>query len=238
MTALLRFRNRKATVSQIIFGIGISACAAQPGSDSTSWQGEALLHDDTRSRKPVKPSLAILALVASLSTLVGCGKSHLSWKEEIQLGTGEVVLAQRSARTKSFREVGGPGGWENEGMTVEIVGALKDKPPRWDYPFVPLLFDRDTETKQWFMVATFYGCPSWYDLGRPKLPYVEYRINDGQWAAQALSPNLTGRSANMLTNIRSGGEPNHTIATKAAVMSDPMIAREYKEIVDKWSTGC
>jgi len=180
-----------------------------------------------------------ITLVFSLLQLAGCGETNVSWKEDVQLSSGEMIVVRRTAKTKAFGEIAGPGGWENKGMTVEIVmPTLKDKPPIWDFPFVPLLFDRDSQTNQWFMVSTFYSCESWYELGRPKLPYVEYRLRDGQWVSQPLSVGLIGKPANMLTTIRSGGEPDHTIATKAAIESDPAIGTSYRKIVANWATSC
>jgi hypothetical protein len=173
------------------------------------------------------------------AAVAGCGKSNISWKEEVLLANAEVIVVQRTAKTKAFGEIGGPGGWENEGMTVEIVKPLfADKPPVWNFPYVPLIFDRDTESKQWFMVATFYSCESWYELGRPRLPYVEFKVENGAWKKHQLSPSLIGRRANMLTSIRSSGEPDHTIATKTVVGSDPQIAPKFQKILNKWSTGC
>ena len=107
--------------------------------------------------------------------LSGCGENLISWKEEVKLQSGEVIVVKRTAKSKDFGEVGGGGGWENEGMTVQIVQpSVVDNPPVWDAKYVPLIFDRDPVTKEWFMVATFYSCTSWYELGRPKLPYTEY----------------------------------------------------------------
>lgn len=181
---------------------------------------------------------AVLFLLTAL-TLTACGKSSIAWTEEVSTSERGVIVVQRTAQTKAFGEIGGSGGWENEGMTVEVIKPdLKDKPPVWNFPFVPLLFDQDPQTRQWFMVATFYSCTSWYGLGRPKLPYVEYRVQSGKWVAQPLSPELIGRPANMLTAIHSGGEPNHTTSSKAVAMADKRIASDYLKIVDKWSTGC
>ncbi len=192
-----------------------------------------------KSRTKYSTFTSWLTAVLVLSALTACGKSSISWTEEVSISERGTVVVQRTAKTKAFGEIGGPGGWENEGMTVEITYPyFKDKPPVWDFPFVPLLFDQDPKTKQWFMVATFYSCTSWYNLGRPKLPYVEYRVQGGKWVAQPLSPELIGRPANMLTTIRSGGEPNHTTSSKAAAMADPAIGPKYLKIVDKWSTGC
>lgn len=181
----------------------------------------------------------LIAAAAATPILSACGKSNISWNEEVQINGSEIIIVKRTAKTKAFGEIGGSGGWENEGMTVEVIKpVLKDKPPIWDFPFVPLLFDQDAKTKQWFMVATFYSCPSWYDLGRPALPYTEYRLIEGKWIQKPLSQDLIGRPANMLTSIRSSGEPDHTIASKTAAMDDTTIAKTYLKILDKWSTGC
>lgn len=184
-------------------------------------------------------ALALIVCALSGLVLTACGKTNISWKEEVKLSSGEVITVQRTAKTKAFGEIGGPGGWENEGMSVKVIHPkLPDNPPEWNFPFVPLVFDRDSQTKQWFMVATFYSCQSWYALGRPKLPYTEYRVINGQWVQQALTDSLIGRPANMLTRIHSSGEPDHTLASKTLAGSDLRTSKEYKSIVSKWSTGC
>jgi hypothetical protein len=175
-----------------------------------------------------------------VSLLTSCGNSQIAWKEQVELQSGEVITVKRTAKTKDFGEVGGPGGWENEGMTVQIVQPLKaDDPPVWDAKFVPLVFDREPGTNEWFIVATFISCSSWYELGRPKLPYTEFRLKDGRWRQQPLSPQLIGRDANMLTHISSTDQRDHTLASKASVLAEhPAIAPEYKKVVNKWATSC
>lgn len=177
-------------------------------------------------------------VVSMIIGAAACVQSNLQWQEEVQLASGEVLVVQRVVKGVSpMGEVGGPGGWDSEGMTVAVLSpARADNPPVWEGPFVPLLFDRDAQTGQWFMVATFYSCESWYALGKPKLPYTEYRLKDGRWQQQSLTPSLIGRKANMLTNIHSTGEENHTLASKAKSVS--RAAPEYQEIVSTWSTGC
>ena len=65
--------------------------------------------------------------------LSACGKSQIEWKEEVKLQSGEVIVVKRTAKSKDFGEIGGPGGWENEGMTVQIIQPVKsDNPPIWD----------------------------------------------------------------------------------------------------------
>jgi hypothetical protein len=189
--------------------------------------------------RPAQGAMKQSLLLVFACLLASCGKSSLEWTEEIRLQSGKVVLAKRTAKTKPFGEVGGAGGWENEGMTLQIIQPQSpDNPPPWQARFVPLLFDQDASTGQWFLVATFYSCQSWYELGRPALPYTEFRLIKGEWVQGPLSASLIGREANMLTSIRSSGEPNHTLASKAAIMDNPRIAPSYGRILSEWKTGC
>lgn len=183
-----------------------------------------------------------LALLVALSTLAGCdaGTGVIKWQEEVELKSGEVIRVDRTAKYKSFGEWGGPGGWENEGMTLRFSSSTgADTPPIWDAKFVPVVFDRDATSGEWFIVATFYSCESWYALGQPKLPYTEYRFRGGVWQQVGLSASVIGLKANMLTAIRSGGEPSLIdIAAKRERMADPRITKKFTRVVQAWSTSC
>jgi len=173
--------------------------------------------------------------------LMACdsGPKLISWQEEVELKSGEIIRVNRTAKSKSFGEWGGPGGWENEGMTLQIVTHSKaDNPPLWDAKFVPVVFDRDEKTKEWFIVATFYSCESWYALGRPKLPYTEYRVKNGAWQQVALSPSVIGLTSNMVTDISSGGEPPLIeIIAKRERMATAGSVKEFNSIISEWLPG-
>lgn len=178
-------------------------------------------------------------LLLSALCLFGCGPKKLAWTEEVELQSGEVLNTRRTALAQPFGQIGGTGGWENEGMTVEIIAPIKPGyPAPWSGKFVPLVFDRDPDTNEWFMVATFVSCTSWRSLGRPKLPYTEYRFKNGQWVQEALSEKFIGREGNMFTGMRSSGETNKTLATKRHLKSNPKIAPEFLHVVAKWEHGC
>ena len=184
---------------------------------------------------------SLIALIAFLIfVLYASYDGGLNWLEEVKLASGDVITVKRTAKTAPFGEIGGSGGWEKKGMTLAIESPKKaDNPPTWDFPFVLIVFDRDAKTNEWFVVATFYSCQSWYDLGKPKLPYTEYRLTSGAWNRVALSPDAIGRAANMLTDIHSGGEPKLlTLGNKSQRMSDPRIAKKYVHVVEKWTTTC
>lgn len=143
---------------------------------------------------------------------------------------------KHTAKGEKLGEIGGPGGWEQKEMSVEVdsppPGAFK--PPIWHTAFVPMLVDYDASRKEWLIVATFYTCQGWYDLGRPKLPYVQYRVQaGGQWTVVNLEPELIGRQANMLTGVRSGGEPSF-LTLDMKKKRDDNAADRFLRVVDVW----
>jgi hypothetical protein len=86
-------------------------------------------------------------------------------------------------------------------------------------------------------VATFFHCDSWYALGRPALPYTEYRFRNGQWVQQGLSAQWIGRRANVLSSNRESAS-HIALSDKERVLAIPTISPEYKQVVDKWRTTC
>ncbi len=193
-----------------------------------------------RSKLILPPSVAVVLILPLWIAACDSGPKVIKWQEEVELKSGEVVRVDRTAKTKSFGEWGGPGGWENEGMTLQIAAPItSDNPPLWDAKFVPVVFDRDAKSGEWFIVATFYSCESWYALGRPKLPYTEYRHKNGVWQQTALSPSVLGMPSNMVTDINSGGEPSLIdISSKRDRMAKAGSVKKFKSIISDWSTGC
>ena len=119
--------------------------------------------------------------------------------ENVKLEGGEQIVIERSAKLRANAIAGGGGGSFNEGMTLLITKPIKpDNPGQWSAKYVPILLDRDPATQEWVIVATFFHCQSWEALGRPKLPYTEYRYRQGAWVQQTLSPQWIGREINVL----------------------------------------
>lgn len=181
-----------------------------------------------------------------LGLLLSACDPHLKWNEQVELQSGDVIVIKRTAKFSDNWIAGGGGGSFNKGMTIEFVTpAQADNPAMWNALYVPMILDRDPDTNEWFIVATFYHCDSWYDLGRPKLPYTEYHFRSGQWVQLPLASKWIGRKANVLvTDLASrkaidSSRPVLTVSRKEKEVEDRLSAApKYKKIVDKWTTGC
>ena len=187
-------------------------------------------------------SIAILLL----SLLLSACDPHLKWNEQVELQSGEVIVIKRTAKFSENWIAGGGGGSFNKGMTIEFVKPNKpDNPTTWSALYVPMVLDRDPETKEWFILATFFHCDSWYDLGRPKLPYTEYHFRNGKWVQLPLNEKWIRREANVLVTdlayrkVINGSVHVLTLGEKRdAIGSRPTVSQEFRKIVGYWSSGC
>jgi hypothetical protein len=189
-----------------------------------------------RTRASIRRRGATMLMLAAM--LTACGRVDVEWKEEVRLNDGRVVIVNRTAQGKALGEIGGPGGWRATRMTVEIdQPRLPSNPPTWSERWVPMLFDYDADTREWFVVATFYTCRDSHDLGRPKLPYLQYRTRDGRWEQVPLDRRLFGRKANLLTGVNARGEPP-LVTIDEKEIRDRGAGKKYGTIVDSWANPC
>jgi hypothetical protein len=183
---------------------------------------------------PWLPLITIVCLGSAIAYYF-MSDHYLRFTEEVQLASGELIVVDRKFKTEALGEIGGPGGWDAKFNSMVIIKPLRDgSPPIWqsDIGLIPILFDQDTQTKEWFVVTTFYMCDAWRKIGKPKLPYAEFRLRNGQWQQVDLSPQHIGRPANILTRISNKAElAHHTINTKMERMSAQGISPEYAKIV-------
>jgi hypothetical protein len=119
-----------------------------------------------------------------------------------------VIVLERTATGKPLGEWGGPGGWTVTAMSIEIAEPKTlNEMPAWSARAVPILFDYDPASKEWVLVATFYTCTEWKELGHPEFGYAQYHLRDGQWVRVALDSKMIGRKANLLVGPSARGEP-------------------------------
>lgn len=169
----------------------------------------------------------------------------MEWREEVQLQSGEVIVVKRTAKFSENWIAGGGGGSFNKGMTIEFASPDKpDTPTIWSGLYVPMIFDRDPDTNEWMIIATFYHCESWYEIGRPALPYTAYRYRGGKWLQQSMEPKWIGHRSNVIAidlsdrKYTEATRPIFTVVDKEKRFRDrPGIDKSFKEIVDK-PTNC
>jgi len=185
-----------------------------------------------------------LTLLATSCTLVGCGPStrDIHFREEIQLQDNQSIVAERSLTIKTLGgEIGGPGGWEPLYESLEVVGPQhSDLPPKWSSSdgLIPVLLDHAPDSGQWTLLTTFIMCEPWVKYGRPKIPYVEFRIREGRWQQVEFSSVWLGRKTNVFTGIRSRGEPATLSIEDKVKRADSRTAKWYVQIEDHWLSGC
>lgn len=169
--------------------------------------------------------------------LAGCDNVSLQWSEQARLQDGQMVVVQRTAQGKTYSELGGPGGWrgpvEMSVSVTETPGNVK-LPPVWHDAYVPVLLDYDASSKSWSMLASFYYCETWYGLGRPIPPYIEYQsIHGSPWKRVPLEERFIDRETNLLTGPRTDGEPSlMMIADKE--FRQRSSERTFQRIQRKW----
>lgn len=176
-----------------------------------------------------------ISIILGVGVLTSCGQVDLQWSEEVELADGQVMVVKRAAKGEKQGELGGPGGWEQTEMSLAVEKAAEGMQfPIWRTAYVPILLDYQESEETWSVVATFYYCQGWYDLGRPKLPYVEYQSKDGgPWAIVPLEQRLIGRETNLLTGPRAGGEPAF-LSLRDKKGRDDNAADRFRRIVASW----
>ncbi len=165
--------------------------------------------------------LRLILLCMPVVTMVGCNRMSESWKEEVRLSDGRLIVVKRTAKGTITRDIAMRAtGWKPKETTLRIAqveGAAK--PPVWRSPLVPVVMDYDPASSTWSVVATHMFCGTWYEMGRPTSPYVKYISVGGEaWRVVPLQPGWVGRRGNLLSYIRPTGESG-------------LIREQYKEML-------
>ena len=189
----------------------------------------ALVHD-----------LRLILLCTLVLTMGGCSRMSESWKEEVRLSDGRLIVVKRTAKGTITRDIAMRAtGWKPKETTLRIAqvdGAAK--PPVWRSFLIPVVMDYDPASSTWSVVATYMWCSTWYDMGRPTSPYVQYISVGGEaWRVVPLQPGLVGRRANLLTHIRPTGESG-LVREQYKEMHWRTSSDQYKSISMSWKTNC
>ena len=185
-------------------------------------------------------ALRLILLCTMLLTMGGCSRMSESWTEEVRLSDDRLIVVKRTAKGRITRDIAMRAtGWIPRETTLRIGkvdGAAK--PPVWRSHLIPVVMDYDPASSTWSVVATYMFCSTWYDMGRPTSPYVQYTSADGEpWRVVPLQPGWGGRRANLLTFIRPTGESG-LIREQYKEMRWRGNSDRYKWISASWKTKC
>lgn len=185
-------------------------------------------------------ALRLILLCALVLTMVGCSRMSESWKEEVRLSDGRLIVVKRTAKGTITRDIAMRAtGWIPRETTLRI-GQVDEaaKPPVWRSHLIPVVMDYDPASSTWSVVATYMWCDTWYDMGRPVSPYVQYVSVGGEaWRVVPLQPGLIGKRANLLTHIRPTGEPG-MVREQYKEMRWRSSSARFKAITSSWRTNC
>jgi hypothetical protein len=195
----------------------------------------ALIARDAAGRRITRRMLCLGALLCA-----ACAPTVYRWREPVRLQDGTVLTVQRSIQFDEYQPLGGGGGGSDIPVsTLDVLDPAPQRPQVWSVAhLIPMLLDREAATGEWFVVTTFFMCSTWYDLGRPQLPYAEFRYRNGAWVRVPLSPASIGREANLLVPNQADVKTDHTLESKKALMDNPEISPRHKRVISQWSTNC
>lgn len=177
-------------------------------------------------------------MISAVMLMAACSKVNLEWSEEVQLADGSTLIVDRTATGEKKYEIGGPGGWNQTQMSLRVSpsGGM-NPPPVWRDAFVPLLLDYEPTTGAWSLVTSFYFCSTWYELGKPELPYIEFQSSGGgAWTRVPLESRLIGRESNLLTGPDADGE-HARVTIKDKLARERNTSERLKKIASEWN-GC
>ncbi|MDQ1108636.1 hypothetical protein QE424_001795 [Stenotrophomonas rhizophila] len=185
-------------------------------------------------------TLRLILLCTLLLTMGGCSRMSESWKEEVRLSDGRLIVVKRTTKGTITRDIAMRAtGWKPKETTLRIAqvdGAAK--PPVWRSFLIPVVMDYDPASSTWSVVATYMWCSTWYDMGRPVSPYVQYISVGGEaWRVVPMQPGWVGRRANLLTHIRPTGESG-LVREQYKEMHWRTSSDQYKSISTSWKTNC
>lgn len=184
--------------------------------------------------------LRLILLCMPVVTMVGCNRMSESWKEEVRLSDGRLIVVKRTAKGSITRDIAMRAtGWKPTELTLRLPQADgAATPPVWRSVLVPLVMDYDPASSTWSVVATHMFCSTWYEMGRPASHYVQYISVGGEaWRVVPLQSGWAGRRANLLTEIRPAGEPR-MVREEDKEMRWRGESDRYKSVLTTWKTKC
>jgi hypothetical protein len=184
-----------------------------------------------------------IATLIVTATLIGCAASdreERQWTEDVRLEDGGTVQIERFV---AFDETNALGGGAYNAVeskaTLKFRGELASL-PMWDFPRMALVLYRSSETRNWRLVTASTSCEVWRRDGKPRPPYWEYELIEGQWQEVPLSEESIGKRTNLFYRYWADNFGRHvTPKVTEERQSDTRIADFYRSIAaDPQAFGC
>lgn len=141
---------------------------------------------------------------------------RFSWEEEVLLSTGETIVVERYAALSGYSYFGGGSGVYIHHTKLKVIkGSEESYPTEWDYNEVPLIFDKDPDNGQWFIISTWYS--SHHNNASRNVKQHEYRYINDEWIPiKELSRKFIDNRmpANLISRVKFSGEEYLTIELK------------------------
>lgn len=160
--------------------------------------------------KVVVLALAISAFFAAIGwALLTAGDTNITWSENVTLGDGESIVVLRKVTGNVFgRPKNQPTAWLPSEFTIDATKANSSLSgsTTWRSSLRPVLLDKVDATGKLYLIAEPVDCGAWYELGKPKPPYLAFALGAGGWTPSKLPDSDIGRAPNLLLYPRFTGE--------------------------------
>jgi hypothetical protein len=172
------------------------------------------------------------------------GENDYYWEEEVKISNGDVIVVERYAHFFRYSSISLYSDYETKKMSLEIVSPDVDSPPSiWEGPFIPIVFDKDIEDGEWYIIATWRSTAGRHKAGTkngliysapfPKTNYIEFRFKNGEWVKQFLQDKYLEKRtpANLFGQVEYSGQSNLSISKKEKII--PNIRVYMQCVTDK-----
>jgi hypothetical protein len=180
--------------------------------------------------------LIILAVLAGLSAC--SAKKEVSWKEEVRLSDGSVIVIDRSQSYRRAREPAQKAGWLFDYATLEATLPPRARSVRWEGPAQPLVLDID-KAGQIYLLATmetFEGLRH-YQVAEGTW-YVGFRFDGETWMRvnlgefpRGMSPNLLASTWELFIKEQQAAGSLVPLSLKQTIDTRGVVARHYRQLI-------
>ncbi len=152
------------------------------------------------------------AVLSFLTLLAACGAGdrdlgnvrHVSWIERVEIFPGESVEISRRVRFLVSRALGEKTtGIDRIGASeLQITGIGADEASIDTIHLLPILLQRDADTRDLLLIASTNNCDVWAMNGKPHPAYWVFRLHTGEWYRTDMPASFHGTKINLLIDIR------------------------------------